>query len=160
MSAARGFTLLELMIAVAIIGVVALMCMPAFAHYQSSLALVQARDGLVADLRYARQQAVTRHRSVVVSFGNGAVTTDIRSYRLHTDLNASRTVNPGEPVLVRTLPTGVKLSSIALSPRDSVIFDMSGALWPGTTGGRLILAGTNGKADTLMVSAIGMVFRP
>src|SRR5262249_16099420 len=138
MRAAKGFSLVELMIALAVIGIIASACIPALNRYRDSLAEIEARNGLIADLRCARQQAVTHHRCVVVSFGNGAATTNITTYRLHTDLNANRVVNPGEPVLARTLPPGVKLTSVALNPVDSVLFDMSGALLPNTTGGQLV----------------------
>ena len=39
-------------------------------------------------------------------------------------------------------------------------FDTSGSLWPGTNGGQVVFKGPLGNVDTLMISAIGMVFHP
>ena len=36
----------------------------------------------------------------------------------------------------------------------------SGLLVSGSSGGRLIIAGTRGRPDTLNVSAVGMVYQP
>jgi hypothetical protein len=119
-----------------------------------------ARQQLLLDLRAARQMAVTRHTSVIVAFGDGNATSDISSYSVHLDGNGDRAVQAGELRAVRTLPTGTRLAAVLLEPRDSLLFDMSGVLWPGTGGGVLILAGPRGTPDTLVASAVGLVYRP
>jgi prepilin-type N-terminal cleavage/methylation domain-containing protein len=156
----RGFTLIEMMVAVAIAGLLIAATVPGFLRFRSTLLRNQVRWALIADLRYARQLAVTKHRSVVVAFGNGSTTTDVTTYTLHTDLNSNRVKDTGEAVLSRALPKGSYLTNILLAPPDSVIFDSSGSLWPGTTGGRITFRGPKGISDTLMVSAIGMVYHP
>jgi len=159
-----GFTLIELLITVAVLGIALAVAFPGFRGFRDSLARSQARAQLVADLRSARQTSVTRHRSVIVSFGNGSATTNITSYTLHTDLNGDQVVQAGEPVTTHALPTPAKLSSIAITSSPAhptkLIFDTSGLLIPGYSGGRLIVAGGRGRADTLDVSAVGMVYRP
>jgi prepilin-type N-terminal cleavage/methylation domain-containing protein len=156
----RGFTLIELLVAVSVASVLVALTVPGFLRFRSSLMRSQVRWGLISDLRYARQLAVTKHRAVVVAFGNGSTTTDVTTYTLHTDSNGNRVKDNGEQVLNRTLPRGTYLTSVTLTPPDSVIFDSSGALWPGTTGGRLTFRGPKGAPDTLLVSAIGMVYHP
>lgn len=156
----RGFTLIELMVAVSIAGLLLAVTVPGFLRFRSTMLRNQVRWGLVADLRYARQLAVTKHRAVVVAFGNGSTTTDVTTYTLHTDTNGNRVKDTGEQVLNRTLPKGSFLTTVTMTPTDSVIFDSSGSLWPGTTGGRLTFRGPKGTSDTLLVSAIGMVYHP
>jgi len=156
----RGFTLLELMVACVIAGVVLAITVPGFLNFRSSLLRNQVKWGLIADLRYARQLAVTKHRSVIVAFGNGSATTNITTYTIHTDTNGNRAKDTGELVLNRKLPNGALLTNVALTPPDSVIFDLSGSLWPATLGGQLQFKGPQGNVDTLNVSAIGMVFHP
>ena len=156
----RGFTLIELLVGVVIAGVLLAITVPGFLKFRSSMVRNQVKWGLIADLRYARQLAVTKHRSVVVAFGNGSTTTNITTYTLHTDSNSNRIKDSGELVLNRTLPKGSLLTSVALAPPDSVIFDNSGSLWPGTNGGQVMFRGPQGFVDTLNVSAIGMVYHP
>ncbi len=160
MNRASGFTLIELLVAVAVLGLLFGIGIPALSGYRDTLAQREARSLLIADLRHARQTSVTRHRSVVLAFGNGVVTSNITSYTLHTDLNGNRVRETNEPRLQRTLPRGVRLASVALTPVDSVIFDTSGLLVPGSSGGRLVISGRRGRPDTLAVSAAGMVYDP
>lgn len=160
MQRSRGFSLIELLVAVAVLGLLLGIAVPGLSRYRDTLSQQQARNQLITDLRYARQTSVTRHRSVIVAFGNGSVTTNITSYTLHTDLDGDRVKDSNEPKLFRALPKKVRLSIVALSPVDSLIFDTSGLLIPGSTGGRLVIAGARGRPDTLAVSAVGMVYDP
>jgi type IV fimbrial biogenesis protein FimT len=155
-----GFSMIELLIVVAVIGVLLGVGIPGFSSFRDTLAKEEAMGQLVADLRHARQTSVTRHRSVVVAFGNGSVTTNITTYTIHTDLDGDRVKDANEVRVQRSLPKRVRLSSVALTPVDSLIFDTSGLLVPGSAGGRLILADARGRPDTLAVSALGMVFDP
>jgi prepilin-type N-terminal cleavage/methylation domain-containing protein len=154
----RGYTLIETTAVAVILSILLAVTVPAVTRYRASMKGVQAREQLVQDLRAARQKAVTQRAPVVVAFGNGVSTTNITSYTVHTDGNADRVVQSAELRLNRTLPTETKLELVSLAPTDSLIFDISGVLWPSTTGGTLIVASKVGF-DTLVVSAAGMVYR-
>jgi len=155
-----GFTLVEMMVAIVVAGVLMAAALPSFVHFSRSLSQKQARDAVAGSLRYARQQAVTAHRPIVVAFGNGIATTGITTYSVHTDTNNDRVKQVGEPWKSFTLPNGTQLTSVSLSPTDSLIFDSSGSLAPSVTGGSVVIGGQNGDLDTLLVSATGMVYRP
>jgi prepilin-type N-terminal cleavage/methylation domain-containing protein len=157
---ASGFTLIELLVAVVIAGVLLAVTVPGFIKFRSGMVRNQVKWGLIADLRYARQLAVTKHKQIVVAFGNGSSTTDITTYTLHTDTNGNFVKDSGEPVMTRTLPKGSVLTNVVMTPPDSVVFDISGALRPPSVGGQLLFRGPRGFTDTLNVSAIGMVFHP
>ena len=157
----RGFTLIELLITIGILGLSLAIALPAFRSFRDSLSRTQARAQLIADLRAARQTSVTRHRSVIVSF---AGTNNQTTYTLHTDLNGDQIQQANEPRSIHVLPKPAKISTVSIvsSPAHptSLIFDTSGLLIPGYSGGRLIVTGGRGRPDTLDVSAVGMVYRP
>jgi prepilin-type N-terminal cleavage/methylation domain-containing protein len=154
----RGYTLIETAAVAVILSILLAVTVPAVTRYRASMKGVQAREQLMQDLRAARQKAVTQRVPVVVAFGDGVSTTNITSYTVHTDANADRIKQAAELRLNRSLPRETRLTQVSLGPIDSLIFDISGVLWPSTTGGTLIV-GTNVGSDTLVVSAAGMVYR-
>jgi prepilin-type N-terminal cleavage/methylation domain-containing protein len=156
----RGFTLIELMMVLVVVGIVLTAGIPAFGTFRDRMMIIQATNQVTQDLRLARQVAVTRHCPVIITFGNGAGTTDIGNYSVHYDTNGDGVVAAGERYFNRTMPRRTRLSSVSLTPTDKVTFDMSGVLAPGTGGGQLVLSTSRGRVDTLLVSATGVVYRP
>jgi type II secretory pathway pseudopilin PulG len=136
------------------------MGMPAWVGFRRTLGQRQARTQLIQAIRAARQTAVTQHRQVVMAFGVPPTTTNIGTYSVHIDTDGDRFQDSGERWTPLALPNGVKLTQVALDPTDSLIFDPSGSLYPGGTGGTLIFSNGRNAPDTLMVSSVGMVFRP
>jgi len=63
-----GLTLIESLVIIVIIGILALMGIPAFRNYQPTLQLSGAVRELVTDLRYAQQLAVTQQLQHAVCF--------------------------------------------------------------------------------------------
>ena len=155
-----GFTLVELMITLVIAGFVLLIGMPSFAKYRSSLLLRQANAQLMQDVRRARQLAVTRRAPVFIRFGAPPITANITSYLIHVDTNGDGIAQSTELRLNRSLPTGTKLDAVSLAPTDSLAFDISGILRPGTQGGMLAFSNNRNRRDTLIVSAAGICYRP
>jgi prepilin-type N-terminal cleavage/methylation domain-containing protein len=156
----RGFSLIELMMVVVVIGLVLTAGIPAFGTFRDGMVLVQARSQVTQDLRMARQVAVTRHCPVVVTFGDGSTTTNVGNYSILYDTNGDGAAATGELYFNRTMPNRTRLSSVSLTPTNKLTFDMSGVLAPGTGGGRLVFANSRGRVDTLLVSATGVVYRP
>ena len=72
----RGFTLIEVMIVVVIIGVVSALAIPAFSEWRSKQAVRSGSQALVAHFKQARVLALTENRSVSIKFCDGAVRTD------------------------------------------------------------------------------------
>jgi len=151
--------LVELLVTFVIAGILIGSSVPGFVRTLRIHRDAQGREQIVQHLRAARQLAITRHCPVVVRFGNGVVTTNVTNYTVHEDTNGDRIAQSTERQTLRTLPQGVMLSQVALTPTDSLIFDISGTLWPGSSGGQLILA-TRGAPDTIAVTAVGMVYHP
>jgi prepilin-type N-terminal cleavage/methylation domain-containing protein len=155
----RGFTLIELMIVIVVAGILVGFTVPSWVSMQRSLLKEQARERIVQDIRTARQTAVTGRVPVVVAFlpsGGGPIV----EYTIHVDTNDDRLVDAGEPWRRVRLPKGTGLTQVAIVPSDSLRFVSSGSLAPGNTGGTIVVSNGRGKADTLMVSSVGMLFRP
>ena len=160
MSGSRGFTLLELMWALVIIGIVMILAMPGYGRFRDSMALKQANAQILQDVRRARQLAITRHAPVVVRFGAPPSISNITSYTIHVDTNGDNVRQASEMMTVRNLPNTTRLSAVTLTPTDSLSFDTAGLLRSGTTGGRIIIANRLNRRDTLMVSAAGVCYQP
>ena len=68
----QGYSLAELMVVLAIIGVLALVTIPNFISYYRSSQLKTFMGQFASDVRGARQKAATTYSLVMVSFDNGA----------------------------------------------------------------------------------------
>lgn len=156
----RGFTLLELMVVCVVIGIVAAIGVPAFGTYRVDYMKRQAREQVKQDIRGARQSSVTRHAQVIVAFGNGVTTTDLTTYTIHTDTNGDGIYQSSERKLLRSMPKDTRLQRVTLLPIDTLKFDISGILKPGTTGGTIVIGNTKNRYDTLSVTPAGMVYKP
>jgi len=163
MSDSRGFTLLELVWSLVIVGIVMALAMPGYGKFRESMSLKQANAQVLQDVRRARQLAVTRHAPVIVRFGAPPSISNITSYTIHVDTNGDNVRQATEMMTVRNLPTGTRLSAVVLTPVDSLRFDAAGLLLQtaaGNPGGRMILSNRANRRDTLMVSAAGVCYQP
>ncbi|MDO9423976.1 MAG: GspH/FimT family pseudopilin [Methylobacter sp.] len=66
-----GFTLLEAMIVVAIMGVLAAIAVPSYQDTLERNRLKQAAEGLKSDMQFARTEAIKKSQSIVVSRKTG-----------------------------------------------------------------------------------------
>ena len=95
----RGFTLIEMMIIVAIIGVLAGLTIPGFANYLHKQKVIGARNELMADLQYARSLAIARRTT----------------FRVEFELDRYRIILPGPDDVIRSndAPDGVQFTADA-----------------------------------------------
>lgn len=93
----QGFTLVELSVVVALIGIISTIAVLGTANLVRSSRLAGASSTLVADLRYARSLATTQRTNYNIGFSSGRYSV----FRAST----------ADTVLRRTLPPGVACSS-------------------------------------------------
>jgi Tfp pilus assembly protein FimT len=152
--------MIEMLNVILILGIVASIGIGGFFGLRRVLNQQNARERLLTDIRVARQLAVTQRAPVYIVFGTPPTTTNITSYRTHIDTDGDRIVDANERSWVSTMPGGVVLTSVTLNPVDSLPFDPSGALAPAATGGSLVFTNGSMASETLLVSPVGMIFRP
>ncbi len=100
----RGFTLMELMVAMALLAIIATLAVPAMGDFIQRNRLSSQVNGLVASLSMARNHAVTRRREVVVCKQSGSELCDSsaewqQGWVVFTDLNRDRQRQADEPLL-------------------------------------------------------------
>ncbi len=135
--AARGYSLAEALVVVAIIGVISLVSIPNFMAMQRSGKIKAGIRLLSSDLRSARQKAVTTYRPTMVSLGTTA--TEKYSWFVY-DWNGTAWVLRKEGVLEPETSVGnrgVYFTAIgfpdvepagALDGRPDIIFESTGGI--------------------------------
>lgn len=100
-----GFTLIEVMVVVAVVGIIVAIALPPFVNWRNSLGYRQTARGMTAVLREAKSRAITRNVQQMVVFKPNS-----SSYRL---LEGNRAYNSQEsgwtPVLKQEIPATVAI---------------------------------------------------
>jgi prepilin-type N-terminal cleavage/methylation domain-containing protein len=143
----KGFSLTELMIALALIGIVASFGVPQFQSYTANTALKSAAREVASDLFSARQKAVNESLSVYrITFDTGA-----NSYTLsRTDSGVTLwTKSPA------TFGSAVRLTSVNFSGGSVIGFQRRGTL---SAWGTLTLQNNRGSTATVTVNMTGRTY--
>ena len=118
---ARGFTLIELVTAVAIVVTMVAVGMPVFTNVINQRRLSGAVERVAADLRYVQSQAVMRNGTFRLHFGTDPAEGKPGQYRLEQNVGGA---NPWSPLsgwyTLSTDYLGATLQSITDSPPTSV----------------------------------------
>lgn len=147
-SARRGFTLAELLVVVAVMGIMAAMAGPRLVRWTQVISQRGAANELIADLSLARTQAVRQGRTV--------------SLRVTSDTTYQVTADDANGNAARVLKR-VNLKRSYTSTRLSVgtgrlSFDSRGMYRAGSTLSEVtVLRGTESK--TIRVTAVGRIYR-
>ncbi len=155
----RGFTLIELMVTVAVAGVMLSIATP------SLQGLVDARhtDGaavqLAADLRYARSEAVMRNQSIRVSF---LPTTAGSCYVIHTGASSLCQCAASGPAQCSAGAEQIKTVTLATNDRISLQSNVSSLLFDplhgtSTPTGTLRVNGPHDRAVQHVINLTGRI---
>jgi prepilin-type N-terminal cleavage/methylation domain-containing protein len=152
MTATRGFTLLELMIAVGIAAILATMAVPAFNSMLASTRANTAFTRISADLNFARSEAIKRNRRVLICRSTdgkvcAAATAWEAGWLLCYDADNSGAGNGVCDTATTELPNPVRISNAI----KSVTLEGPGASFWFTPGGSI--ASASGGAMTFSINA-------
>jgi len=117
----RGFGMLEWLIVVAVLGLLTAAALPTMRGFLERRAVEGVAQQLVADLQYARSEAVQRNEAVSVTAGVDCVVLHLASATAECTAT-STTVTPadGELKSVRLGDSGGTLQDITLRPLDDL----------------------------------------
>jgi prepilin-type N-terminal cleavage/methylation domain-containing protein len=139
--ARRGFSLVELVLVLAMIGVVAAIAAPRFARANNGYRADLAARRIVADLAYAARKARAASKPYTVTFNTAAA-----SYQL---VNVSDIDRSTQPYVVKLAaePYGVRMTSASFGGAPQATFDGYGM--PTSAGTVVVRAGDAVRTVTL-----------
>lgn len=165
----KGFTLVEVMIVITIIGIIAAIAVPNFITWLANNQLRDASQDLLSNVQHAKFEAIKRNRNVVINFAPVACAPTIPdpagSYTIFVDDGSgggtlgNNTREANEPVLRQeTMRRGIGLCAGSVTfafPAPAPIgFNQTGRPL-GLNGGTVVLRNDNGRAYTLTLTATG-----
>lgn len=138
-----GFTLIELMVTLAVLGVMMAIAIPSFRYVQNSSRLSAAANELVATLQLARMEAIRSNARVVVCASSAGTacdnSTSASGMLVFSDTNGDNALSAGETTLRTSaipVPTTMVASAgvsqgIVQYRSDGLARDKNGALLTG-----------------------------
>lgn len=121
MRSSRGYSVIEMLVVVAIIGVLSLVTIPAFMNFQRRNAVRSALRSFTSDIRSCRQHAITKNAYVRVQFRNQREYTVWQSRNFGTSWQELQMGTLDQGSNVRTLPETLAFSANTYNDSDTTV---------------------------------------
>jgi prepilin-type N-terminal cleavage/methylation domain-containing protein len=146
-----GFSLIELLVVVAIMTAVLAASIPSLRSHTESVNLMKGTEALAGTLKLARQRAVPTSNDVVVVFDTAGGT-----YYLYEDADGDGTYDTGETRSgTYDVPKRVTIDAVSFAG-DTVTFSPTGAA---SETGSIVLVNTRDRARRIdLTAAAGLVY--
>lgn len=158
----KAFTLLELMVTVAIAAIVMTMGVPGFSHVVKNSRLTTDANALIASFNFARSEAVKRQREIFVRRKGSTSENWDGGWDIFIDENSNQTFNDGTDELLKTFPSSKNTVRSGEIYDDWISFLPSGVIdSSGTTDGddSFRICSTAGDTDNSRKITINRVGR-
>lgn len=157
----RGFSLIELLIAIAIIAIATATSIPSFRVWIDNYRLTEAANGVVDGLHRARSEAVRRNQNVVMRFADNNT-----SWQLFVDDGAGggtakNFTRDGSETILRTVaaPSGISFHEVTFGGNPYTGFNSRGMPIDSSCAGSVKGENTSGRSFAIALSLAGSVVK-